>query len=160
MDCSLQGSSVHGIFQVRVLEWVAISFSKGSSQPWDPTRVSRITGRCFNIWASKEAHESHSVVSDSLWPHGLYSPWNSPGKNTGVSSLFLLQRIFPTQGLNQGLLHCRQILYQLSYQGSPYKIETCLFFQYWRIALAFLLSLPLKEDGKQLLDFDPTVFFS
>ena len=47
--------------------------------------------------------------------HGLYSPWNSPGQNTGVGSLSLLQRIFPTQGLNPGLPHCRLILYQLSY---------------------------------------------
>ena len=46
-----------------------------------------------------------------------YSPWNSPGQNTGVGSLSLLQWIFPTQELNQGLLHCRQILYQLSYLG-------------------------------------------
>ena len=64
--------------------------------------------------------ESHSVVSDSLWPHGLYSPWNSPGENTGVGSLSLLHGIFPTQGLNPGLLHCRQIFYQLSHKGSPY----------------------------------------
>ena len=62
--------------------------------------------------------ESRSVVSDSLWSHGLYSPWNSPGQNTGVGSLSLLQGIFPTQGLNPGLLHCRQILYQLSHKGS------------------------------------------
>ena len=47
--------------------------------------------------------------------HGLYSPWNSPGQNTGVGSLSLLQRIFPTQGLNPGLPHCRLILYQLSH---------------------------------------------
>ena len=59
------------------------------------------------------------VASDSLWPHWLYSPWNSPGQNTGVGSLSLLHRIFPTQGLNSGLLHCRQILYQLSHKGSP-----------------------------------------
>ena len=51
--------------------------------------------------------------------HGLYSPWNSPGQNTGVGSFSLLQGIFPTQGLNPGLPHCRWILYQLSYQGSP-----------------------------------------
>ena len=57
-------------------------------------------------------------VSDSLQPHGLFSPWNSPDQNTGVGSLSLLQGFFPTQGLNPGLLHCRQILYQLSYQGS------------------------------------------
>ena len=63
--------------------------------------------------------ESHSVVSDSLRPHGLYGPWNSPGQNTGVGSLSLLQGIFPTQGWNPGLLHCRLILYQLTHRGSP-----------------------------------------
>ena len=63
--------------------------------------------------------ESHSVVADSLQPHGLYSPWNSPGQNTGVSSCFLLQGIFPNQGLNPGLKHCRQIRYHLSHQESP-----------------------------------------
>ena len=60
--------------------------------------------------------ESHSVVSDSLRPHRLHSPWNSPGQNTGVGSCSLLQRMFPTQGLNPGLPHCRQILYQLSHR--------------------------------------------
>ena len=54
------------------------------------------------------------VVSDSLCPHGLYSPWNSLGQNTGVGSLSFLQGIFPTQGSNPGLPHCRQILYQVS----------------------------------------------
>ena len=48
-----------------------------------------------------------------------YSPWDSPGKNTRVGYHFLLQGIFPTQRLNLGILHCRQILYQLSYKGSP-----------------------------------------
>ena len=70
---------------------------------------------------------SHSVMSDSLGPHGLYGlypsrllcPWNSPGKTTGVGCHFLLQRIFLTQKSNVGLLHCRQILYCLSHQGSP-----------------------------------------
>ena len=54
MDCSLPGSSVHGIFQARVLEWVAISFSRWSSQPRDQTRVSHIAGRRFTIWATRE----------------------------------------------------------------------------------------------------------
>ena len=62
---------------------------------------------------------SRSVVSDSLQPPGLYSPWNSPGQNTGVGSLSLLQGFLPTQGLNPGLPHCRRILYQLRHQGSP-----------------------------------------
>ena len=49
--------------------------------------------------------ESRSVVSDSLQPHRLYGPWNSPGQNTGARSLSLLQGIFPIQESNQGLLH-------------------------------------------------------
>ena len=62
--------------------------------------------------------EGHSVMSDSLQPHGLYSPWNSPGENNGVGSRSLLKGVVPAQGSNPGLLHCRQILYQLSHQGS------------------------------------------
>ena len=120
-------------------------------------------GKLFQSWAThtlnrESESESCSVLSNSLQPHGLYSPWNSPGqntgvgtfpspgdlpnqgielwspalqadslpaepqgkpKNTGVHSLSLLQGIFLTQELNQGLLHCRQILYQLSSEGSP-----------------------------------------
>ena len=63
--------------------------------------------------------ESRSVITDSLQPHGLYSPWNSLGQNTGVGSLSLLQGSFPTQGSNPNILHCRQILYQLSHKGNP-----------------------------------------
>ena len=63
--------------------------------------------------------ESHSVVSDSLQPQELYGPWNSPGQNTEVGSLSLFQGIFPIQGSNPGLPHCRRILYQLNHKGSP-----------------------------------------
>ena len=63
------------------------------------------------------------MCSDSLQSHELYSPWNSPGQNTGVGSLSLLQGIFPTQGSNPGLPHRRQILYQLSHKGSPRILE-------------------------------------
>ena len=69
--------------------------------------------------SSLSESESSSVVSDSLWPHGLYSSWNPPGQNTGVGSLSLLQGIFPTQRSNPGLPHCRPILYQLNHKGSP-----------------------------------------
>ena len=58
-------------------------------------------------------------MSESLWPHGLYSPWSSLGQNTGVGSLSLLQGIFPTQGSNPSFQHYGQILYQLSHKGSP-----------------------------------------
>ena len=60
---------------------------------------------------------------NSLQPHGLCGPWNSPGQNTGVGSLSLLQGVFPTQGSNPGLPYCRQILYQLSHQGRPRILE-------------------------------------
>ena len=67
-------------------------------------------------WAESE---SRSVVSDSLWPHVLYSLWNSPGQTTRVDSRSLFLGILSTQGLSPGLPHCRWILYQLSHQGSP-----------------------------------------
>ena len=79
--------------------------------------------QCILHHPNESERESCSVVSDSLRHHGLYSPWNSLGQNTGVGSLSLLQRIFPTHGSNPGLPHCRWILYQLSHKGSPRILE-------------------------------------
>ena len=67
--------------------------------------------------------ENCSVVSYSLPLHGLHSPWNSLGQNTGEGRCSLLKGIFPTQGSNPGLPHCGQILYQLSHKGSPRILE-------------------------------------
>ena len=64
---------------------------------------------------------NESVVSDSLRFHGLHSPWNPLDQNTGVGSLSLLQGIFPTQGSNPGLPHCRWILYQLSHKCADHQ---------------------------------------
>ena len=76
------------------------------------------------LWSARNTSEvkvtqSCLTLCDSM----DYSPWNSPGQNTAVGSLFLLQGIIPTQGLNWGLLHCRQILYQLSYQENSRILE-------------------------------------
>ena len=71
--------------------------------------------RRFSTSSAMKWSESRSVMSDSMRPHGLDSPWNSPGQNTGVGNLSLLQGIFPTQAWNPGLPHYRQILYHLSY---------------------------------------------
>ena len=92
--CNPINYTVHGIFQARS-KWVAFPFSKDLPNPWIEPR-------------------SLALRADSL-------PAEPPGKpkNTGVGSLSLLQWIFPTQELNQGLLHCGWILYQLSYHGSP-----------------------------------------
>ena len=86
--------------------------------------------------------ESHSVVSDSLQPHGLSNPWNSPGQNTGVGNFSLLQRIFPTQESNWGLLQCRQILYQLSYH--TYKQSSLNLAQSLNELKGFTLTLSRK----------------
>ena len=82
--------------------------------------------------SSTVGHEIRSIMSNSLQPHGLWParlicPWNSPGQNTGEDSHSLLQGIFPTQGSNPGLPYCREILYQLSHQGSPLEWVAVLF---------------------------------
>ena len=71
MDCSLPGSSIHGIFQTRVLEWVAISFSRGSSQPSDQTQVSHIVGRCFTVWAAREVNSHYTLFYIISFAHML-----------------------------------------------------------------------------------------
>ena len=91
--CNPMDHTVHGILQARILEWLAFPFSWGSSQPRDQTQVSCIAGRFFTSWATGRP------------------------KSNGVGIISLLQQIFPTQESKRDLLHCRQILYQLSYQG-------------------------------------------
>ena len=109
----------------RILEWIAMCSSRRSSWPRDQTQSPALQADTLTIWATKDSHifiAKKVKVTQScpiLWPHGLYSPWNSPGQNTGVGSLSFLQGIFPTQGSNLGLLHCGWILYQLSHRGSP-----------------------------------------
>ena len=164
---SQPGSSVHGIFQARILEWVDIPFFRGSSWPRDWTRIS-CTGRwmlyhwatwkaliiksmkgkwkslsCVQLFVTPgtgQSMESSRLEYWSGWPFPSPGDLPNPGveprsatlqadsllsepqgkpKNTGVGSLSLLQWIFPTQESDWGLLHRRQILYQLSSQGSP-----------------------------------------
>ena len=75
-----------------------------------------------NSYLEDKLVKSFSVrLLASPWTTRLRHPWDFPGKNTGVGCHFLLQGIFPTQGLNLGLLHCRQTLYHLSHQGSKLK---------------------------------------
>ena len=128
MGCSLPGSSIHGILQARILEWVAISFSRGSSWPRNRTQVSCITGSYkgsplleWQLFLSPRGLPNPGIEprSPTLQVDSLLSEPPGKPKNTGVGSLSLLQRIFLTQELNLGLLHCRWILCQLSYEGSP-----------------------------------------
>ena len=91
----------------------------------------------------------------TLHPHGLYSSWNSAGQNTGVDSPSFLQ-IFPAQGSNPGLPHCRWILYQLSHQGSPEEginkqREICVHGSEELIVLKCLYYLKWSSDLMQSL---------
>ena len=125
-----------GILQARILEWAAIFSPRGSSWPRDRTSLSWVfcieqvyslptvpPGKPLFIHVC--AVLSCSGTSDSLWAHGLQPAsllcsWNSPGKNPRIGCHALLQGIFPTQGSNTGLPHCRQIFfYWLSHQESP-----------------------------------------
>ena len=127
------------ILQARILEWIAMPSSRRSFQPRDQTQVSCTAG--------------------SL-------PSELPGqpKNTGVGSLSLLQSIFLTQELNHGLLHCRQIPYQLSYQGSPMHLYTYInifiFYDIVRlnyslnILICHLIPLILIQVKTQKLNID------
>ena len=99
MPDSLRPHKVQRILQTEILEWIAVRFSRGSSQSRSP-----------------------ALKADSLPVESREKP-----KNTGVSSLSLLQQIFLTHELNQGVLHSRWILYQLSYQGSQGLIHRLMY---------------------------------
>ena len=115
----------------------------------------------FCIMSPKGRNESEnwSVVSNSLRPHRLYGPWNSTGQNTGMGSLSFLQGIFPTQRFNPGLLHCRQILYQLSYQGSPKGEERLVLLAFPSLELPFLLQFWRKYLPGRVLGWNFTYTF-
>ena len=97
--CDPMDYTDHGILQARILEWVAIPF-------------------IYMYYKKEKVTQSYLTLCSPM-----DCPWNSPGQNSGVGSLSLLQGIFPTQGLNPGLLHCRQILYQLSHKRSPRTLQ-------------------------------------
>ena len=133
-NCSLPGSTVHGIVQARILEWAAISFSRGSSQPRDWTHFSYVSCIDRHVLSSTTCKAPDlfmlcvCLVSQSCPitcnptdcnPPGSSVHGDSPSKKTEVGCHFLLQGIFPIQGSNPGLPHYRRILYCLSQQGSP-----------------------------------------
>ena len=155
MDGNLPGWAVHGIFQARILEWAAISFSRGSSQPRDRTRVSCIADRRFTVWATRQIFRILQKTPNELFGQSningffafvfmlaaqscptLCHPMDCSLPGSPVCGIHqarilewvnhsLLHRIFLTPGSDSGLPHCRQILYRLNHQGSPY-INVCL----------------------------------
>ena len=119
MDCSPPGFTGHGIFQARILEWVAYPLPQATGSSSQESSIYKEFKK--RIPSPEDLPNSGIEPRSSTWQADSL-PSEPPGKpkNTGVGSLSLLHQIFLAQELNQGLLHCRQILYQLSYQGSPY----------------------------------------
>ena len=146
MDYSPPGSSVHGIFQARILEWVAISFFKGIF----PTQGLNLglphcrqilyslshqgsDRHTVNYWLTQDSNpgsltpegevkvKSERVMSDSLRPNALYSPWNSPGQNTGGGSLSLLQGISQPRDWTQKEMatHCSTLAWKIPWMEAP-----------------------------------------
>ena len=128
--CDPKDFTVHGILQARILKWVAFPVSRDLPNPGIKPRP------------------------PTLWAGSL--PAEPPGKskNTGVGSLSLLERIFSTQESNWGLLHCRWILYQLSYQGSLTSISQTTVWGTWRKWCAWMpraMKYPLRLGDQSVV---------
>ena len=121
--CDPMDYTMHGILQARIMEWVAVPFSKGCCQLQDRTQVSRTAGRCFTNWATREAQEYWSG-----------QPIPSPGD-------------LPDPELNWGLLCCRWILYQMSYQASPRDLLWDCKFHHKTAAIQSDLRLHIFNSG-------------
>ena len=112
--------TVHGILKARILKWSAIPTEYlNHKKEWNFAIYSNMDG----LGRASKVAQSCLTLCDPM----DYSPWNSSGQNTGVGSLSLLHGIFLTQGSNPGLPHCRHILYQLSYKGSPRTLESVAY---------------------------------
>ena len=131
MDCILPGSSVHGIFQARVLEWIAISFSRASSWPRNQIRVSRIAGRRFTVWATREASGKPYyilIISHLLFPNYTLLMGNSLN-STGFFFHF---------HLNPKLHLCPQFECKSSFR--------CTRFRFTGIKILFATSITAGEN--------------
>ena len=131
MECSLTGSSVHGILQARVLEWVAISFSRGSSQPRDWTRVSCIIGRFFTIWATRE----------------VLGVKDQPRQHIKKQRHYLANKGLSSQGSGFSSGHVR--MWELDYKESWVPKNWC----FWTVVLEKTLESPL--DCKEIQPVHP-----
>ena len=117
-DCSLPGFSVHGILQARIL-----------------------------ASAGEVAQSCPTVRFHGLKPTRLLHPWNFPGKSSGVGCHFLLQENFPTQGLNPGLLHCRQMLYHLSTRAVLVYMYSFKNIYVYNLLIYLLVAVPALPCG-------------
>ena len=141
MDCSIPGFSVHGIFQARLLEWVAVPFSRGSSQPKGGPQVSLTAGRFFTIWATREAHgyESWTIKKAKHQRIDVFELW---------CWRWLLRVLWTGARLNQSIL--KEINSEYSLEGLMLKLK----FQYtghlmWRTDTLEKILMLGKTEGKR-----------
>ena len=125
------GIDIYTLLNIREINNKALLYSTGTF-----TQYSIII--YMEVWSV-----SRSIVPNSLWPHGLQPtrllcPWDFPSKDIGLGCHFLLQGIFPNQGSNSGLLHYRQILYQLKSTRKNESIKECIYVYVWLIHFAVL----------------------
>ena len=146
MDCSLPGSSVHGIFQAIVLEWIAISFSRGSSRPRDWTRVSCIVDRGFTIWATREVQRkrSYSLIEKET----LLRKWSFCVKRKHVCFWDMHVCLFPRWGRDiAGLLFT--LYWHLTWAQFSSVAQLCL-----TLCDSMDCNTPVFPVLHQLLEFD------
>ena len=130
MDCSPPGSSVHEIFQARILEWVSISFSRGSSQPGDRTQVTCTAGRFFTEWATREA------------PIFLWAPFFGGGQDYWSGLPFPSPGYLPDSGMEPGSPALQPGSLPLNHQGSKHRNK---YLQPW-------VTQNLRWDIKSTID--------
>ena len=141
MDCSPPGSSIHGILQARILEWVALSFSRGSSQPRGRTQVFCIASRCFNLWATREAHlihpknpQSFSCLISSSFYKISFGALGWQNQRTCNSVIWIESSAFPI---------CHGKTWLVYWET---RIPRCFFhlWNVWRVCLLFPSFIPLS----------------
>ena len=134
MDCSPPGSSVHWIFQARILEWFAIPFSRGSSWPRDWIQVSCIAGRWFTLWAIREALECKSRKSRNTWSNRQIWPWNTEWSRAKKVEFYQENALVIANTLFQQ--HKRRLYTWTSPDGQHWtQIDYILCSQMWRSSL-------------------------
>ena len=157
MDHSLPGSSVHGILLSRILEWVAISFSRGSSQSRYWTRVSCIARDPLPTESWERKGTKSCLTLEIPWTEAgrLLCPWDSPGKNTGMGCHFLFQDIFPNPGIKPTPPALQADYVPLSHLGSLF----FFFFQThkWLWKCQFSLKLICCFSGFFFFLFSPYI---
>ena len=143
MDCIAYHAPPLEIFQARVLEWVAIPFSRGSSQPRDWTRVFRIVGWCFTMWATREVWVSHNVTHMpsllSLPPTQASSHPSRSSQSTRLGSLY-----YTAASHQLSILHMREYMYWCYFLHSSHSLLVP------PIRLCICISIPSLQIGSSI----------